>query len=143
MRFVPYAAQERESETDVFLGITPAALKLSAQDEGGISVTWIEYFGLYSLGSKTSAATAIRNAFPSKKIGKKSVFACAEVGMVVAIGNNFHKKLRVVHDPVTNNSGHAEIRHFTDGDISLLEYLSSAAFVDISSYHELNLDKTV
>lgn len=139
-RFVPYARQDRDSETDAFLGITPSAMELTLEDHGGLSVTWIEHFGAFGNPAKRAAAIAYRESLSSKHLGGKGIFATAIVDNVLAAGMSFGKALRVVHDPVVGNPGHAEVRHFTDDDLSLLDMLASV-FDDFDTVCSLRLPK--
>ena len=139
MRYVAYKSQQRDPDSDEFMGITSAAMQLSSQDKGGLSVTWIEHFGLFNFQSKRLAAVAFRNSLDSKKLGGNAVFATAQVEKIVEAGISSGKSIRVVHDPVPNNGGHAEVRHFTKDDITLLDYLAIAIFDDIDKVSDLNI----
>lgn len=139
MRFVAYKAQYRDPETDEFLGISPMSMELGPEDEGGMSVTWVEHFGPYGANAKALAATAHRMSLTSRKLGAKSVFATGQVGRIVEVGNSYGKRLRIVYDPVPGNSGHSEVRHFTDDDLSLLDDLSRTAFVEIDHVKDMGI----
>jgi hypothetical protein len=139
-RFVPYNRQHRDAETDEFLGITPGAMELSAEDKGGLSVTWIEHFGAFGRDAKRAAAAAYRESLRSKHIGPKGVFAAAQVNAVLEAGRSFEKQLRVVHDPVLGNPGHSEVRHFTDEDLAILDRLAEV-FSDFDIVSGLRLPK--
>lgn len=141
MRFVPKVRQQRDADTDDFLGITPQAMALRDEDKGGLSVTWIEYFGDYGKAAKQSAAIAFRESLESKQIGSEAVFATAQVKSIINAGQAYNKRIRVVHDPVQGNPGHAEIRHFTDEDIRLLDHLAMDVFCEMDKVADLNLPK--
>ena len=119
--------------------ITPQAMALRGEDQGGLSVTWVEHFGKYGQSSKRSAAIAYREALRTKHIGGEAVFATAQVKFIVNAGQSYGKSVRVVHDPVEGNPGHAEVRRFTDDDIRLLDHLATEIFVVIDKVVDLNL----
>ncbi|HEY6813946.1 MAG TPA: hypothetical protein VI168_00270 [Croceibacterium sp.] len=104
-------------------------------------MTWIEHFGAKSSASKRAAAIAFRASLPSKKLPASGLFASAQVGAVLAAGHSFQNELRVVHDPVIGNSGHAEIRHFDDSDLELLDHMASSVFDEIDFVSTLRLPK--
>ena len=114
-------------------------MELTEEDAGGLSVTWIEHFGPFGLEAKRAAATAYRESLTSRHLGGKGVFATAKVDTVLSVGRSFDKQLRVVHDPVTGNSGHAEVRHFSD-ELGLLDMLATV-FDDIDTVTSLRLPK--
>lgn len=139
MRYVPKARQHRDPDTDEFLGLIPQAMELRDDDKGGLSVTWIEHFGAYGFAAKRDAAIAHRETLRTKHIGGEAVFATAQVQAIVDAGLRYSKSIRVVHDPVPGNSGHAEIRHFTDDDLRLLDLLATETFAEIDKVVDLKL----
>lgn len=141
LRYVPKSRQHRDPDTDEFLGITSAAMQLREDDQGGLSVTWVEHYGNYDLAGLRKAATAFKNSQPSKKLGAQAVFAAAQVEAISVACLSFGKRIRVVHDPVPDNPGHAEIRHFSDEDSILLEFLASDVFSQVVLVSELGLPK--
>lgn len=141
MRFVPKGRQHRDPDTDEFLGIAPQAMQLRGEDKGGLSVTWIEHFGEFGKASKRLGAIAFRESLEKKHIGSEGVFASAQVQSIVRAGLTYEKIVRVVHDPVTGNPGHAQVRHFTDEDLRLLDYLSAEVFTEIDKVSDLELPK--
>ncbi len=114
---------------------------LGVKDRGGMSVTWVEYFGPFGIAAKKAAAIAFRESQPSKKIGAKAVFATGNVQRILDAGSAFSKALRVVHDPVSDNRGHSEVRHFEDDELELLDLLASDVFSDINHVANLGLPK--
>ncbi|THD38305.1 MAG: hypothetical protein E7773_00695 [Sphingomonas sp.] len=111
-------------------GPGPGAFKLTPEDEGGLSVTEIEHFGANDAPTRVIAAVAFRASIPSKKLGANGLFARATVGAVKSAAAGYKKSVRVVHDPVEGNPGHAEIRHFDDNDFDLLAFFATDVFVD-------------
>jgi glucokinase len=114
---------------------------LGVKDKGGMSVTWIEHFGAFGMAAKRQGAIAFRESQQSRKLGATAVFATAQVQKILDAGTGFSKQLRVVYDPVPGNSGHAEIRHFEDDDLQLLDLLASDVFSDIDHVASLRLPK--
>ena len=141
MRFVPKARQHRDPETDQFIGLTAQAMELREEDNGGLSVTWVEHYGSYGVLAKRRAAIAFRESLKTKRIGGEAVFATAQVKSIIDAGAGYNKSIRVVHDPVSGNPGHAEVRHFTAEDLRLLEVLATEVFIDIDKVMNMNLPK--
>ena len=141
MRFVPKNKQRRHPDTDAYQGLSPAAFALRAEDKGGLSVTWLEYFGPASPANVVAGALAYRESLQSKKLGAEGLFAAAPVAAITNMGKTYGKALRVVHAPVPGNDGHAEVRHFTDDDLRLLDQLAADVFSQIHFVKALNLPK--
>jgi hypothetical protein len=142
MRFVPRSKQHWDEETNQFLGLGSGACMLRDDDKGGLSVTWIEHFGAKGAPAKRDAAVAFRSSLPSKKLPAQGLFASAEVNNIIHAGKVHQKKLRVVHDPIPDNTGHSEVRHFTDDDFELLDLLASEIFIEIDFVGDLDLPKS-
>ena len=138
-RFVPHNKQHRHPDTDAFLGVTAAAFAIREDDKGGLSTTWIEFFEAKPLDAIRAAACAFRESQPSKKIGKKALFALARIADTKAVALAYKKKIRVIHDPVHGNPAHAEIRHFDDDDLELLEVFATETFAELHLVADLNL----
>lgn len=138
-RFVPYSKQDRDPETDEFRGLSVAACKLRPDDDGGLSVNWIEKFGDYGTDAKRAAAIAFRETRTDKKLPPKAVFGYAKITEVKAAAQRFNKSVRVIWDPVPGNDGHALVRHFTDEDIQLLDLMSTDVFGDFDIVGEMDL----
>lgn len=130
MRFAPLSRQLIDGDTGASIGIAPTAFAIRAADKGGLSVTWIEHFGKDGRNSRAAAAAAYRESLPSKKLPAKGAFAWAEIEAIKNAGVPYRKRIRVVHDPVEGNPGHAEVRHFDDDDLELLELLATDVFID-------------
>lgn len=141
MRFVPANRQHRHPDTDEFLGLLPSAMELTKRDEGGLSVTWIEFYGPLGFQSKQTGAAAFRESLESKRVGAKGVFASGNVGEVLSAGERFGKTVRVVHVHEVENPGHAEVRHFTDEDVALLDVLATEVFCTFDFVADLKLPK--
>jgi len=139
MRFVPKSRQYRDADTDQFICLAEGAFTIRESDEGGLSVTWIEYYGVKNIDSKRCAAIAFRASLDSQRLGGEGVFASAKVDDILKAGREFEKPLRVVHDPVPQNPGHAQIRQFSDDDLMLLDVLATEVFSEIDRVSTLNL----
>lgn len=127
MRYIP-AARRFVDEEGNRLGPSAGGFTIRGDDAGGLSVTEIEHFGQMTATSRAAAAVAHRSSLPSKKVGLEAIYAWAQVSNVKSAAISYGKQIRVVHDPVPNNPGHAEIRHFTDEDLDLLEYFATTVF---------------
>lgn len=141
MRFVPKNKQQRDPDTDAYQGLSAAAFALRAEDAGGLSVTWVEYFGGQSPANLRAGAAAYRESLDSKKLGPTGLFAIAEVRDISSKAANYRKSVRVVHSPVPGNDGHAEVRHFTDDDMQLLDSLARDVFTQVVFVRDLGLPK--
>lgn len=139
MRFVSLSKQIIDPDTGESSGPSPAAFEMREADKGGISVTWVEYFGTFGPGARASAAAAHRQTLREKKLPARAIFTWAQVSEIKAAGREYRKSVRVVHDPVPDNPGHAEIRHFTDDDLDLLDYLSSDVFVEYEKVQSMDI----
>lgn len=130
MRFVSRSKRLHDPDTDIYSGPSPAAFAMRAEDKGGLSVTWVEPFGDFGQNARAKAAAAHRETLREKKLPPNAIFAWAAVAEIKRAGDEYRKGVRVVHDPVDGNPGHSEIRHFSDEDLDLLDYMSSEVFVD-------------
>lgn len=128
MRFIP-ASKQFVAEDGTQLGPALAGFTLREEDEGGLSVTEVEYFGEMSVEARRAAAVAHRESLTSKKVGAKAIYAWAQVGQIRKAGEAYDKKIRVVTDPVPGNDAHAQVRHFTDDDLDLLDHFATKVFV--------------
>lgn len=116
-----------------------AGFKLGEKDDGGLSVTEIEVFGEMSADARRNAAAAHRGATESKRLSKEGIFAWAKVADVRSAAVTYGKPVRVVHDPVPGNPGHAEVRQFSDDDNDLLDHLARNVFVQWELVGAMNL----
>lgn len=121
------------------MGPGPGAFALREDDAGGLSVTEVEYFGTLSPVTRRAAAVAHRESLASKSVGKQAIYAWAQVAKVKHAAAIYGKSVRVIHDPVDGNPGHAEIRHFTDEDLDLLEHFATDVFHEYETVAEMNL----
>ncbi len=109
------------------LGILPQALELRAE-EAYLSVTWLEHFDPQYERGLIQAAEAIRRQLIVKG---NDGFSTTEVGGFCDICERFDEKVRVRHEPVSDeNTGHVAIRRFPRDNLELLHLLASDAFVD-------------
>ncbi|MBO9724287.1 MAG: hypothetical protein J7530_07930 [Novosphingobium sp.] len=81
-----------------------------------------------SAAARRDAAVAFRESLDSKKLSANGIFASARIERVKDAALKYDKKVRIVHDPVPGNPGHAEVRHFTDEDLDLLDHFAEAVF---------------
>jgi hypothetical protein len=130
MRFVPYKQQLRDPETDEFKGIVNTAFAIRPTDKGGLSLTWVEHYGAKSAATYNIAASAFRDSLESKKLPIKAYFAVGQAGGARATSASHGKKIRLVHAPDGPNTGHVELRRFTDEDRQLLDTLAREVFTE-------------
>jgi hypothetical protein len=127
MRFIPPSKRFVDAE-GVRGGPSLAGFALREDDAGGLSVTEIEHFGPMSAATRAAAAFAYRESQSSKRISANGIFARSEIGRVITAAQDHGKSVRIVHDPVDGNPGHAQVRQFTDEDLDLLEHLAEKVF---------------
>lgn len=128
MRFVPYKQQVRDPETDAFKGIAGTAFAVRPTDDGGLSTTWVEYYGENTPDTVAVAADAFRGTLDSKKLPGKAYFAIGEAGKTRKTSSDRGKQIRLVHAPDGPNKGHVEIHRFSDEDRALLDALAIEVF---------------
>lgn len=138
MRYVPPSKRFVSSEGDL-LGPAPAGFAIRDSDKGGLSVTEVEHFGEMSARCRSIAAFAHRESLDSKKISNNAIFAWSQIADAKSAGQKYNKTLRVVHDPVDGNPGHAEIRHFTDEDLDLLDHFATDVFKEYEIVADMNV----
>jgi hypothetical protein len=124
-RYVPYQRTRRDEDDNV-VGILAEAFRLRPGEQG-LSVTWIEQFAGGWDDQLQATAAAIRR---SQKVGSKSAFAWALVGEIHRICKTHSHRVRIIHLPEAENSGHSEIRQLPRDDLLLLEMLATEAFAE-------------
>ncbi len=122
LRLVSWARLRKDPDNDDrVIGLLPDAFRMRA-GEDSLSVTWIEFFESKTfLNQIADAANAIRE---SMTVRTKSAFAHGNVGEIKqcckTVGGN---KIRIVHEPETDNPAHAAIRRMpTDNEDLLIEF---------------------
>lgn len=139
MRFVPYKQQLRDPDTDQFKGIVNTAFSIRPSDKGGLSLTWVEHYGTKSVDTYGIAASAFRDSLVSKILPTKAYFAIGGVGPTRATAANYGKHIRLVHAPDGPNTGHVEVRRFTDEDRRLLDALALDVYTEHVAVKDLAL----
>lgn len=138
MRYIP-ASKRFVADDGTMIGPSPAGFVLRAEDKGGLSVTEVEHYGPMTAATRTSAAAAHRESLTSKKVGTSAIYAWSQISRAKKAASAYEKKIRVVHDPVSGNPGHAEVRHFTDEDLDLLDHFATNVFVEYEVVADMNL----
>lgn len=139
MRFISATKRFVNADTAAREGPSLAGFQIRPGDEGGLSVTHVEHFGIMSHDSRVAAAVAHRESTQSKKLGPAAIFAWARVEKIRSAGVPYGKAIRVVHAPVDGNPAHAEIRHFTDDDLKLLDDYATRVFAEWQTVAEMNI----
>ncbi|MGA9581766.1 MAG: hypothetical protein WBR13_07345 [Allosphingosinicella sp.] len=117
--------------------VAPQAFSLS-DDEDGLSVTWLQRFGLDRPVHLPLAAEAFRQSIPSQRLSAKSAFAIGKVSSILERGRQHGSKLRVVQDPIDGNAGHAEIRRYPRELGLLQEALANEVFSERHLYASIS-----
>lgn len=131
MRFVPRGQQIRDPEDEsCFKGILGAAFSVRPDDKGGLSLTWVEHYGAKCAATYSVAASKFRDSLKSKKLGAKAYLAIGNAGSTRGTAANYGKQIRLVHAPDGPNTGHVELRRFSDEDRALLDALALEVFTE-------------
>lgn len=128
MRYVPYGQQVRDADDGSFKGLVGSAFSLRPGDKGGLSLTWVEHYGAKCAATYSVAASKFRDSFG--KLGAKAYFAIGNAGATRETSANYGKQIRLVHAPDGSNTGHVELRRFTDEDRALLDALALEVFAE-------------
>lgn len=139
MRYAAKSKRFHHPDTGMPMGPSAAAFGMRDEDEGGLSVTEIEFFGPNSPLTRGLAAAAYRDSQASKKLGTQAIFSWALIGTVKQAAEAYGKTVRVVHAPVAGNPAHAEVRHFTYEDLDLLAFFASDVFLDFEVVAEMDI----
>ena len=137
MRYVPYGQQVRDAEDGSFKGIVGTAFSVRPSDNGGLSLTWVEHYGVKCIGTYAVAASKFRDSFG--KLGAKACFAIGTAGATRQTSAIHGKQIRLVHAPDGPNSGHVELRRFSDEDRALLDALALDVFAEHVTVADLTL----
>jgi len=127
IRYVPWARLLKDEDENV-LGFLPQAFQLRPEEDY-LSVNWVEYHEGDRAAQICQSVWAIRGTF-ERPLGSKSVFAVATVARVKELTNAAGARVRVTHEPLHDNPGHAGVRQLPRDDLSLLEALAADAFTD-------------
>lgn len=134
MRRVSYQLQERDTNDDsIVLGLLPGAFELRELDNGGLSVTWLEYFRGTHAANISDSIAAISNCMRGSQ--KRAVFATASVGELKAASKKKLTGVRVIYDPTSCNKGHAAVRRLPPEDIEMLDTLAVDTFSDVRDFN--------
>jgi hypothetical protein len=127
IRYVPWG-RLRKDEDDNVIGFLPQAFELR-EGELYLSVNWLEYHEGDRDTQIRLSVWAIRGEF-ERPLGAKSGFAIGNVAKVKQTCQAAGSRVRIVHEPVTNNPGHAAVRRLPRDDMSLLDALATDAFTE-------------
>ena len=100
-------------------GLPKVAAFLPRDDEGHLSVNWLEYLDCPDLGT---AVESVRSTFQAKGYGLRPTgrFAVLEVGAVkTAAAEGLGRRLRIHHLPLEDDRSHAGILGYTIEDLAV------------------------
>lgn len=143
MRYVPRGQQVRDPDDNSFKSIVGTAFSLRPEDKGALSLTWVEHYGPKSRATYSVAASNFRESQQSKKLGAQAYFAIGQAGDTRKTAAAHGKQIRLVHAPDGPNTGHVELRRFTDEDRCLLDALALDVFTEHVAVMELTLPKSI
>ena len=133
MRHISYSRLEKDEDGNP-IGILPQAFELK-EEEKGISVNWLEYFGGTPQDNVLASVKTFRD---TRKIGSKSGYG---VGSVDNIQNtcNQHgaRKVRILLDEEENNKSHSIIIRLPRDNLEIRQALA------VEVFHELYLEKDI
>lgn len=139
MRFVPRGQQVRHPSDNSFMGIVGTAFSLRPEDKGALSLTWVEHYGDKSPATYSVAASKFRESLQSKRLGAQAYFAIGRAGATRQTAATHGKQIRIVHAPDGPNTGHVELRRFTDEDRTLLDALALEVFTEHVAVTDLTI----
>ena len=139
MRFVPYGQQVRDPDDNSFKGIVGTAFLVRPSDKGGLSLTWVEHYGTKSSATYSIAASHFRDSLEKKKLPAQTYFAIGQAGDIRKVAATYSKRIRIIHAPDGSNTGHVELRRFTDEDRRLLDALALEVFTEHIALTQLTL----
>ena len=93
-----------------------------------LSVNWLEYFSGDREQRVRGSASMFRRL---RKVGAKSAYGIGNVGRIKQVCEANATRVRVVYEPVEENSSHSEIRRLPREDLSLLDALATQAFDEL------------
>lgn len=127
-----YAGQNRLQLDDSGhpLALAPAAFKLRPEDNGKLSVTWLEYFHHCGPPRGHDAVVAFRQSM-SNRLGRKSAFGIANVGRLRSELGAVGKRIRILEEPTDDNPGHAVVTGYSNDEEELLELLATSVFTEL------------
>jgi len=134
LRYAAYGRLYRHPDTDIPISLAPQAFRLRPSDEGDLSLTWIEYFGLEVEAQVDQAVKSYRQSMDKPMTrSTKGAFGKAKVAKIIAAIKEFEApvKVRVLHDPTEKNPAHSIISKFQDQNEELLELLAKEVFADL------------
>jgi len=131
-RYVPNQRQHRDFDTGQLIGVLTTAFDLRPQDKGGLSVTWVEFFGPKTTATLKQAADAYRKCTRSKKLTPSAAFAVGNVLAIKKASAVAGKPARVLHEQTKCNAAHAAIRRLDNDQIEVLDAIAQQAFGEIA-----------
>lgn len=126
VRYVPWGKLLKD-ENDNVIGFLGEAFRRRS-NEDALSATWAEYFKGSSQTQITSSILAIR---ASRSVGGKSCFAIGGVAAISDACAQRNQKVRIIHEPTTENKAHASVRRIPRDDMELLEILATEAWAEL------------
>jgi hypothetical protein len=130
MRHVKWKLLRKDDDGINAIGFLPQAFELGPKDEY-LSVNWIEH-GPGDWGTRIrDSVWGIRRARPSIGGGGKSRYAIGNVRTIKEVCLRNTVRVRITHEPETNNLGHSGIRRLPRDDLTLLEALADDAFTEM------------
>jgi len=111
------------------IGIFPKAFELRDEDNGRLSVSWLEYF----VGDKKAKLKATKKAMATGmrtgKLGPKSALGIGQIAEIKLACKKVKPPVRIVYDP-DDNIAHSSIINFPRDDTKILETLAADVFTE-------------
>jgi hypothetical protein len=89
----------------------------------GLSVTWVDFWNSDEFQRPFDARAAIQRTRPSKNAG----YACANCEAIISVGVKSGSKIRILHDPLAGNDGHALVK-IPEENVELFDLLAREIF---------------
>jgi hypothetical protein len=111
LRYVPHSRLRRDDTTQEVIGPLPAAFRLRPGEEY-LSATWCEFFAGAPEQQVSCAIMAVRGS--TLKVTRNSAFTLATVAAIKGAMATF--KLRIIHEPESDNPAHAALRRWPESE---------------------------
>lgn len=128
IRYIRRKHLRRNFDTEEIEGVLSDAFEPRPQDDGKLSVTWIEHFGGRKKSSLNKAIVAFRKSFGTVD---EPIFAISDVNTARAVSAQAGRSIRVLHAKSGKNSGHAVISKFKQTDHEVFQALATLAFCEL------------
>ena len=123
VRHVPWS-KLRKDEDDNVLGVLGEAFR-RREGEDTLSVNWVEYFDGEPAQQRIATVQCMRGSELRIRPNSKCGYAIGNVGLIADVCRERSGRIRVIHEPVDSNEGHADVRRLPRDNDGLLDLLAA------------------